>query len=525
VRIRTKLALITGAGAIAVVAVAVVGISALASVDHKTNELSQTTKILQNVATLRDNEGDMRVAVNQLAAALTPANVKTALSGVHDADTAMDQTVATLQTQFDATGNQTYLADFRDFHNNLLAWRQIRDRQIVPDAQAGNSKAALQVMFGPLSKADDAYAAPLDALTEALDKTVNPLTGSAHSTYGSSRTLIIVMLVIGELIAIALAFLIGRMVTRPLRKVSTVLAGLAEGDLTGVAAIDSRDEMGRMAQALDVATASIRSTVEALSTNSIALASAAEELSATNGEIAESAERTAGETSLLSEAADRINSNVSTVASGAEQMSASIRQIAENASEAATVAAEAVQSADAASASMVKLGESSELIGAVVKTITSIAEQTNLLALNATIEAARAGDAGKGFAVVAGEVKELAQETARATQDIGQRVETIRADTDEAVEVIGRIGAVIGRINDYTTTIAAAVEEQTATTNEMARSVAEAASSSGQIVGAIDGVASAAGVTSSSTESSRSATVELSRMAAELSSVVSKFSY
>ncbi len=156
-------------------------------------------------------------------------------------------------------------------------------------------------------------------------------------------------------------------------------------------------------------------------------------------------------------------------------MSASIREIAQNANEAARVAAGAVTEAEATNQTIARLGESSKEIGDVVKVISAIAGQTNLLALNATIEAARAGEAGKGFAVVADEVKELARETARATEDIARRVEAIQADTGGAVAAIGRIGEVIGQINDYQLTIASAVEEQTATTNEMSRSVAEAA--------------------------------------------------
>jgi methyl-accepting chemotaxis protein len=174
---------------------------------------------------------------------------------------------------------------------------------------------------------------------------------------------------------------------------------------------------------------------------------------------------------------------------------------------------------------MTRLHESSAEISAVVKTITSIAEQTNLLALNATIEAARAGEAGKGFAVVANEVKELAQETAQATEDIGRRVEAIQVDTADAVAAISEINSIIERISAYATTIAAAVEEQTATSSEMARSVSEAASGSGQIAESIRDVAEAVRVTTEGTEDSRAATVELARMSAELKTVVAQFQF
>jgi methyl-accepting chemotaxis protein len=161
----------------------------------------------------------------------------------------------------------------------------------------------------------------------------------------------------------------------------------------------------------------------------------------------------------------------------------------------------------------------------VVKAITSIAEQTNLLALNATIEAARAGEAGKGFAVVANEVKELAQETARATEDIARRVEAIQGDTAGATAAISEITAVIARINDYQTTIASAVEEQGATTAEMNRSVTDVATGSSAIAGNIAGVAEAAATTTEGVSQTQQAALDLARMSAQLQAVVARFRY
>jgi methyl-accepting chemotaxis protein len=220
-----------------------------------------------------------------------------------------------------------------------------------------------------------------------------------------------------------------------------------------------------------------------------------------------------------------VSTNVQTVSAGSEEMGASIREIAHSTSEAAAVAATAVQAAQAANATVASLGESSREISEVVKVITTIAEQTNLLALNATIEAARAGDAGKGFAVVAGEVKDLAQETARATDDIVRRVDAIQSGTNSAVEAIAQIAAVIGRVNDYQTTIASAVEEQTATTAEMNRSVSDTAQTADEIATNVATVALAAQQTTEGVTQAQQATAELAGMSGNLRALVSQFRY
>jgi methyl-accepting chemotaxis protein len=189
------------------------------------------------------------------------------------------------------------------------------------------------------------------------------------------------------------------------------------------------------------------------------------------------------------------------------------------------VAKNAVHSATATNVTVTKLGESSTEIGNVIKVITSIAQQTNLLALNATIEAARAGEAGKGFAVVANEVKELAKQTAKATEDIGQKIEAIQDVTKGAVSAIEEISAIINQINDISNSIASAVEEQTVTTNEIGRSVSEAAQGVNDIAKNIVGVATAARNTTQGANDTKTASVELSEMAARLQSTVSRFSF
>jgi len=267
----------------------------------------------------------------------------------------------------------------------------------------------------------------------------------------------------------------------------------------------------------------IRGSMEMLGQNVQALSSAAEELTATSQQMSANAEETSRQTKVVSAATLQVNQNLQTVATGAEEMGASIKEIAKNATEAAKVATSAVKVAETANATVSKLGESSTEIGLVIKVITSIAQQTNLLALNATIEAARAGEAGKGFAVVANEVKELAKETAKATEDISRKIEAIQTDTKAAVGAIGTISEVINQINGISNTIATAVEEQNATTNEMARNVSEAAKGSGEITSNISGVAEAAQGTTQGAADTQKAAAELAKMATELHGLVEQF--
>ncbi|MEU4693802.1 methyl-accepting chemotaxis protein [Actinoplanes sp. NPDC023714] len=339
----------------------------------------------------------------------------------------------------------------------------------------------------------------------------------------ATRVRIMICLVAALAFGVVAALAVARMIIKPLHRVGAVLDKVAEGDLSGDAQVDQRDELGHMAGSLRRATGTLRQTVTDLTAHAQTLAAEAGTLAETSRQSAGSADLGARQAASVADAAATMSHNIQTVAAGAEEMGASIREISESATQAAHVASRAVDVTTNTGVVMAKLGESSMEIGNVIKTITAIAEQTNLLALNATIEAARAGDMGKGFAVVASEVKDLAQETARATEDIGQRVAAIQADTAGAVAAIEEISEIIARINEFQTTIASAVEEQTVTTNEMSRNVTEAAEAGSRVAGTITAVASSVQETTTGVARTDQAAGELAGMSEDLRRIVDRF--
>jgi methyl-accepting chemotaxis protein len=407
---------------------------------------------------------------------------------------------------------------------NWTAMAQYND-QIFDLWAAGQLDAGDAVSAGPKWDIYYVLAGGMDDLVAAVDTRVADLAAERADAASTTRTTSLLAAAVALLVTVLIGTAIARSITRGVREVRDGLQRIAGKDLSVRVPVRGADEAGQMAGALNEVAVVLGQVLTGAREAAEAVATSSRQLEASAGAMTDSARDTSSQTDVVSGAASEVSRSVATVAAGAEEMSASIREIAQNANEAARVAAGAVTEAEATNATIAKLGLSSKEIGDVVKVITSIAEQTNLLALNATIEAARAGEAGKGFAVVANEVKELAQETARATEDIARRVEAIQGDTGHAVTAIGRIGAVIGQINDFQLTIASAVEEQTATTNEMSRNIAEAAGGSEEIAANVAAVSCAASQTTQTLGTTREEVGKLALMAADLRSTVSQFTY
>ncbi|MEV1289238.1 methyl-accepting chemotaxis protein [Micromonospora sp. NPDC049679] len=451
-----------------------------------------------------------------------PAYKQEGVTSLESADVQVRETVAAYRVvESDSSILGSALTDFEQAWNTHTGLRDVLILRKPPPA--GFTMPAPEKVGEAFVAAEKTMHDAMATMEKAENEQADALAAHAAENYRAARTIAVVALVVGLLLAFAVSFSVARAFRRQLDSVGAALDAVADGDLTRKAEVRSRDELGRMAAAVNRANEGIRATVEILTAGARTLGANMEKLGGVAGRIGVSAEEAAAQANVVAVAAGDVSQNVQTVAAGAEEMGASIREIAQNANEAARVAADAVGVAESTNRTVSTLGESSVEIGNVIKVITSIAQQTNLLALNATIEAARAGEAGKGFAVVASEVKDLAQETARATEDISRRVEAIQSDTANAVDAIGNISRIIGKINDYQVTIASAVEEQTATTGEMTRSVGDAAQGTTEIATNIAGVAAAAQATTSNLIEANQISAELADLANELQTAVGRF--
>ncbi|MGY1815491.1 methyl-accepting chemotaxis protein [Blastococcus sp. SYSU D00820] len=507
--------------ALTTLGVGILGISRMSTLDEKADAVyTEGAEPLDGLRRLQAGWWEMTATTARTAIPGLPA--ETVARAEQDAAALGDRLMADVESVAGMPLSPEAAAAFAEFRLAVAAYLEALG-ELRATGVGNTSPARLAQLLQTINESEALIAEALATATAAAEERAVQVTEEAHDAYTSARTVTVVIIVAGLVIAISLALLVARSVTAPVRRIRQVLAQVADGDLRVRAGRTGGGELGEVAQSLDHTLDSLGSVLHLVGDSAQRLAGASDKLNSASGAIADNARTAAGQADAVVTSAGDVASSVDTVAAGSSQMEAAIREIATNAAQAARVAGQAVTVAEATTRTVGKLGDSSQEIATVVKLINGIAEQTNLLALNATIEAARAGEAGKGFAVVASEVKELAQETARATEDISRRVEAIQADTAGAVEAIGQISSVIGEINDFQATIAAAVEEQTATTNEMNRNVMEAANGSQQIANAISGLAAGTQETNSRVEDAQRAAAELARMSDELQQAIAHF--
>lgn len=337
--------------------------------------------------------------------------------------------------------------------------------------------------------------AAIDKMVQAVEKSATATVNDAHAVFAHGRLITIVCLVIGILLAVGFGLLLTRLITKPLFKGVDLAKAMADGDLTRTMDVDQKDEIGILAKSLNDMAGNLRrmfgdinSGVLRVDDSSTQLAAIANQMSAgasstadRSGQVAAAAEEMSANQSSIAAAMEQASVNVNMVASATEEMSATINEIAANSGKAKEITTVAVQQSRKASERVNELGKAADEINKVTEAITEISEQTNLLALNATIEAARAGEAGKGFAVVANEIKDLARQTAAATLDIKNKIAGVQEATGVTVKEINEIGQVIADVDKIVATIAAAVEEQTATTKEIAQNVQQASQGIGEV--------------------------------------------
>ncbi|WP_026423955.1 methyl-accepting chemotaxis protein [Actinokineospora inagensis] len=461
--------------------------------------------VLRGVANASADIGDSRASFLKSAAAFKTELAALIAFGL-DSDQEKDaKAVGDLFDQFMALDNQI-VAEYRTgvWANYVKA----NDQVAVTEIQIYNK-----------------IATGIDTLLSDVDNESAQTATDAQDLAASSKLTTILLACAAFLAGLVMTVLLVRSITRPLGNLRAGLAAIAGGDLTKRIEADRSDELGEVATGFNQVAERTQGLISRVAARADEVAGASHELTTVSGKLADTAGATSIEASSINATATQVSSMVTAMAGASEQMRAAIDEITQNASRAADVANEGVRDTETANQAVAALGDATAEIGTVVKLISSIAEQTNLLALNATIEAARAGESGKGFAVVAGEVKELAQQTATATEDITRRIKAIEQGSAEATSAIHQIGQVVSSICDTQTVIAAAVEEQTATTAEMSRNVHETATAVVQIGDGIGGLARATEDTSSAAGAAQRTARTLNDASADLRTLISEFQY
>ena len=517
-----KLALIAATGMVIASAISGVTVVELAKINSNSNLRIVLNKANALLIDLDAQDGAVSVAARDELLATTDHARQAAVDELAASRKTIDEDWSQLNALAPPADVRSKLADLQGEYTSFI---QQVTRQMPVIAQidpAGHQAATMLQALERLAAPEQGAIAEARALINKHNTVARAAAAAAMST--TKRTIGIALL-LGLAILVGASLLIARSITGPLHRMVHALGRVAERDLTTTVEVKNQDEIGEMAGALTRAVQAMREAVGTVGETSSALAAASEELTAVSTQLGSSAEETSAQAGSVSAAADQMSANVAAMSAATEELTASINDIARSASSAAGVATGAVDRSRSTSQTVGRLGQASAEIGDILKVINSIAEQTNLLALNATIEAARAGDAGKGFAVVAGEVKDLAQETAKATEDISRKTLAIQSTTEEVAQAIAQITEVVNEINELQTAIAAAVEEQSATASEISRNVGQVSAGAGEVASNITGVATAAGSTAEGAGVTQTSAGDLSKLAARVDDLVRTFTY
>jgi methyl-accepting chemotaxis protein len=524
----TRLGVSFGIVVLLLVVIAIVSVGTTRAIERSEAAIVAQTDIRRSVSEVRFHAAEANAWQNAyVLEALAGKQGAADVSNPARAD--FEQAVADFRTHLDeinpnelVAAEQVHLTEAQRAYDAFTA----TDAEIVALVKSGTPADLQRAATLANGESVASYRIIADAtenLADSLTEEAKAIQSDAQATASRGQWTIIGCAIVAVLLSLLLVVVITRSLTVPLHETVRVLRHVQRGDLRPRVPAPTRDEVGQIGTALNDTLDTMTDMLDSISNGSVTLSASSEELLAVSHEMGATAEETAVQSESVSAAAEQVSNNLQQVSAGAEEMAASIRQISENTGRAAYVGNQAADVARQTGDTVTRLGESSAEIGEVTKAITAIAGQTNLLALNATIEAARAGEAGKGFAVVANEVKDLARLTVRSSEEIDKKLSAIQSDAGAAASAIGEITGIIDQLNELTTSVAAAVEQQAVTSNDIGRSLTEAATGASDIARNIMGVADAAGSTSQGASSTQQSAEELAQLAGQLLALTQRF--